>query len=60
MADRSETVATEETVRAHQLGQGGFRSILPDDIDWKPFAAFHPRSGWQSLSVSRRRKPPKR
>jgi hypothetical protein len=32
MTDRSETVVTEERVRAHQLGQGGFRLILPDDI----------------------------
>jgi quercetin dioxygenase-like cupin family protein len=24
------------------LGQDGFRSVLPDDIDWKPFAAFPP------------------
>jgi quercetin dioxygenase-like cupin family protein len=24
------------------LGQNGFRSVLPDDIDWKPFAAFPP------------------
>jgi quercetin dioxygenase-like cupin family protein len=22
--------------------EGGFRSVLPDDIDWKPFAAFPP------------------
>jgi quercetin dioxygenase-like cupin family protein len=28
--------------RPHQLGEEGFRSVLPDDIDWKPFAAFPP------------------
>jgi len=28
--------------REHQPGQAVFRSILPDDIDWKPFAAFPP------------------
>jgi quercetin dioxygenase-like cupin family protein len=27
-------------VQAHQPDQEVFRSILPDDIDWKPFAAF--------------------
>ena len=27
-------------VQAHQPGQGVFRSILPEEIDWKPYAAF--------------------
>jgi len=26
--------------RTHQPGETVFRSILPEDIDWKPFAAF--------------------
>jgi quercetin dioxygenase-like cupin family protein len=26
--------------RNHQPGQSVFRSILPEDIDWKPFPAF--------------------
>jgi quercetin dioxygenase-like cupin family protein len=26
----------------HQPGQDVFRSILPDDIDWKPFPSFPP------------------
>jgi hypothetical protein len=26
----------------HQPGQEEFRSILPEDIDWQPFAAFPP------------------
>jgi hypothetical protein len=26
--------------RPHQPGQAVFRSILPEDIDWKPFPAF--------------------
>jgi hypothetical protein len=26
--------------RPHQPGQAAFRAILPEDIDWKPFAAF--------------------
>jgi len=30
-------------VRSHQPGQAVFRSVLPGDIDWKPFPAF-PRS----------------
>jgi hypothetical protein len=29
-------------VRSHQPGEAAFRSILPEDIDWKPFAAFPP------------------
>ena len=29
-------------VRTHQPGQTVFRSILPEDIDWKPFPAFPP------------------
>jgi quercetin dioxygenase-like cupin family protein len=27
---------------AHQLGQAAFRSVLPEEIDWQPFAAFPP------------------
>jgi quercetin dioxygenase-like cupin family protein len=30
------------TVRPHQPGQDVFRSVLPEDIEWKPFAAFPP------------------
>ncbi len=26
----------------HQPGEAAFRSILPEEIDWKPFAAFPP------------------
>ena len=29
-------------VRTHQPGEDAFRTILPEDIDWKPFAAFPP------------------
>jgi quercetin dioxygenase-like cupin family protein len=29
-------------VQRHQPGQDTFRSILPEDIDWMPFAAFPP------------------
>ena len=28
--------------RPHQPGQAAFRSVLPEDIDWEPFAAFPP------------------
>jgi quercetin dioxygenase-like cupin family protein len=31
-------------VQSHQPGQDTFRSILPEDIDWRPFAAFPPRA----------------
>src|SRR5947207_15969502 len=29
-------------VRTHQRGQAVFGSILPEDIEWKPFPAFPP------------------
>src|SRR2546426_2465043 len=29
-------------VRTHQPGQAVFRSVLPDDMDWRPFPAFPP------------------
>jgi quercetin dioxygenase-like cupin family protein len=29
-------------VRSHQPGESAFRSILPEDIEWKPFPAFPP------------------
>ena len=29
-------------VRPHQPGQDVFRSVLPEEIDWKPFPAFPP------------------
>ena len=28
--------------RGHYLGMSVFRSILPEDLEWKPFAAFPP------------------
>jgi quercetin dioxygenase-like cupin family protein len=28
--------------RTHQPGEAVFRSVLPEDIDWKPFPAFPP------------------
>jgi len=33
---------TKATVRSHQPGQAVFQAILPEEIDWKPFAAFPP------------------
>jgi quercetin dioxygenase-like cupin family protein len=30
------------TVRDHQLGEAVFKTILPEDINWKPFPAFPP------------------
>jgi hypothetical protein len=29
-------------IRPHQPGEDAFRAILPEDIQWKPFAAFPP------------------
>jgi quercetin dioxygenase-like cupin family protein len=31
-------------VRSHQPGEANFRSILPEDIEWKPFPAFPPEA----------------
>jgi quercetin dioxygenase-like cupin family protein len=32
----------KEGPRPHQPGEDKFKSILPDDVDWKPFPAFPP------------------
>ncbi len=45
MSDKQEAIATgahRGTVRPHQPGRDTFRSVLPEDIDWKPFPAFPP------------------
>ena len=34
--------AKKETARCHQPGQSVFKSILAEQIDWKPFPAFPP------------------
>ena len=34
------TEAADQRVRVHQPGQADFRAIVPEEIDWKPFAAF--------------------
>ena len=31
-------------LRTHQPGQDAFRSILPEDIDWRSFPAFPPEA----------------
>ena len=36
------TRAQQSDVQAHQTGQDVFKSILSEDIDWKPFPAFPP------------------
>lgn len=33
---------TEGATQLHQPGQGEFRAIVPEDVDWKPFPAFPP------------------
>src|SRR6516162_2188827 len=47
----SADVVTRRTVmpHAHQPGQAVFRSILPEDIDWKPFPAFPPEARLATL-----------
>ena len=32
----------ESDPRPHQLGEADFKSVLSEDVDWKPFAAFPP------------------
>jgi quercetin dioxygenase-like cupin family protein len=32
----------KERAPSHQPGQDVFKAVLPEDIDWKPFAAFPP------------------
>ena len=34
--------AEQNEVRPHQLGQEVFKTILSEDVDWKPFPAFPP------------------
>src|SRR5271156_6566724 len=34
--------AQQSEVRPHQLGQDVFKTILPDDVNWKPFPSFPP------------------
>ena len=36
------TRAQQTAVAAHQPGQDVFKSVLSEDINWKPFAAFPP------------------
>ena len=36
------TSKTEISAQVHQPGQDTFRSILPEEIEWKPFPAFPP------------------
>jgi len=36
------TQPQQEVVPAHQPGQDVFKSVLSEDINWKPFAAFPP------------------
>jgi hypothetical protein len=38
----SGTEGTRGTARPHQAGQGNFKPILPEEMDWKSFAAFPP------------------
>jgi quercetin dioxygenase-like cupin family protein len=44
MSDKKAIVveARQGTVRPHQPGQDVFRSVLSEDIDWKPFPSFPP------------------
>jgi len=46
-AEKSALVSetTQGMVRPHQPGQDLFKSVLSEDIDWKPFPAFPPSVG---------------
>jgi hypothetical protein len=41
MQNKKKVVVMEET-HSHQPGQDVFKAVLPDEIEWKPFAAFPP------------------
>jgi hypothetical protein len=42
-SEKTETGPQQRTdTRHHQPGQADFRSVLPEEIDWKPFPAFPP------------------
>jgi hypothetical protein len=41
-ADKYVRIRRPAMVRIHQPGQDVFKSVLPEDIDWKPFPAFPP------------------
>ena len=32
----------DKNLRSHQPGEAGFKATLPEDIEWKPFAALPP------------------
>jgi|KBSMisStandDraft_5_1062788.scaffolds.fasta_scaffold779399_2 hypothetical protein len=38
--DRHVPIGETAVVRTHQPGQSVFRSVLPEDIEWKPFPAL--------------------
>jgi quercetin dioxygenase-like cupin family protein len=45
MSDKKAAVVTEpqqENGRPHQRGLAAFRSILSEDVEWQPFAAYPP------------------
>jgi quercetin dioxygenase-like cupin family protein len=45
MSAKKEAIVVESqhgAARTHQPGQDVFRSVLSEDIEWKPFAAFPP------------------
>ena len=43
MSNKIEAIAAQQIpIRLHEPGQGVFRSVLPEEIDWKPFPAFPP------------------
>jgi quercetin dioxygenase-like cupin family protein len=42
MSKEKKLPADKDAVRPHQPGESIFRSILAEDLDWKPFAAFPP------------------
>jgi hypothetical protein len=44
MSQKASTVkrTQQSEVQPHQLGQEVFKTILSEDVDWKPFPAFAP------------------
>ena len=42
MSEQPAVLAGQSPARTHEAGQDAFRSILSEDLDWRPFAAFPP------------------
>jgi hypothetical protein len=49
------TGAQQSEVQTHQPGQEVFKTILSEDVDWKPFPAFPPSVRWLAAASEKDR-----